>query len=120
MAERRVAPPEGFAEEVFDTIRPLSLNCREGAVLVAEGLRRAGADADERCGLLADRHEVFALRIPRCAGRRLAASFDLGARPGPAPVTIHGAVPARGACAAARRLATRHLRLTNPVWEGQK
>lgn len=107
---------EGHDTAVLDSIRSLSMVCKEGVFLLEEELGSNDPDLDERCGLLAGRHEVYALRIPGCRGQRLAVSIDLAASD-PSPATLHGAVPARDACASARRLATQQLAPLNPTWE---
>ena len=113
---RRVGLPEGREAEVLDTIRALSGQCRENVLMLEEELRSHDPDWSERCGLLDDRYEVYAARIPECRQARLALSIDLG-RGGRQAVMLHGAVPARAACRRARLLVTEHRHLRNPVWE---
>ena len=113
---REVTVAPRHEEDVLETIRPLSMQCREGVLMVEEELEANDPDIDERCGLLADRFEVYAVRIPGCRGFRLAVSMDLRSGSPPA-AALHGAVPARRACDAARRLATRHRDLIDPAWE---
>ena len=102
----------------MDSIR--SLKRREdklGVLMLEEELKTNDPDADERCGLLADRYEVFAIRIPGCTTHRLAASIDFkSGQPAP-PVMLHGVFRAQSACVQARRHAEQHRDLINPTWE---
>lgn len=109
---------------MFEAVSALPERCQLGVIMITEELSSNDPDIDvERCGLLADQHEVFALVIPSrprviptCKNHRLAVSIDL--KSGPPPVaTIHGIVPTQDAAEAARRLVTRHLSLVNPTWE---
>lgn len=103
-------------DEILASIRSLPMQCREEVLMIEQELESHDPDLDERCGLLADRFEVYAIRVPGCRRFRLAVSMDF--RSGfPPPVTIHGVIPARRACEASRHLATRHHTLINPSWE---
>lgn len=68
-----------------------SVDCVDGVDLLLEELETADPAAEERCGLLDGRHEVYTLRIPRYARMRLAVSIDRVGDLG--PVTVHGLVP---------------------------
>ena len=94
-----------------------SVECVDGVDLLLEELEAADPPAEDRCGLLDLRHEVYALRIPRYARMRLAVSIDRA--PGDlGPVTVHGLVASTARpCDAARGLAVRHLHLIAPAWE---
>jgi len=72
-----------------------SVECVDGVDLLLEELEAADPPAEDRCGLLDLRHEVYALRIPRYARMRLAVSIDRA--PG--------------------GVAERHLHLIAPAWE---
>ena len=113
-----VGPVEEVEDEVLETVRALSLDCLSGVELVLSELALAEPSLEGRCGLLADRFEIFAVRLPGCAAARLAIAVDLG-RP-ERPRIVLAAVPALSRrCETARRLATRHLRLIDPSWEPQ-
>ena len=93
------------------------VECVDGVDLLLEELEATDPPVEERCGLLAGRHEVYALRIPRHARTRLAVSIDR-APAGFGPVTVHGLVASTARpCDAARGLAERHLHLIAPAWE---
>lgn len=117
-ADRTVREAPGHEHDLLASIRRLSRACKEGVFLLEEELESNDPDLSERCGLLADRHEVYAIRIPGCRGYRLAVSIDLKSTK-PPPVTIHGAIQSQEACAVAGRLATAQLGLINPTWEMQ-
>lgn len=112
---RVVREAPGFTTEILNSIRPLSDVCKEGVFTLEEEWETNDPDVDERCGLLAVRHEIYSVRIPGCRGYRIAVSMDLGSKP--PPITIHGAIRSKGACMLAQKIATRHLKLINPSWE---
>ena len=114
---RRVEPVPAFAAEVLKDFEKPSTRCVTGAVFLLEELEQQDPDLEERCGLLADRHEIYALDIPRCAHLRLVVSLDTRQRR-PWPCTIHGLVrSADRPCESGRVRATRHLDLTHLSWE---
>ncbi len=122
--DRTVVEALGYEDEVYASVSALSERCQLGVIMIVEELKSNDPDVeDERCGLLADRHEVYAIVIPerptlfsRCKNHRLAVSIDLKSGPPPTAI-VHGVVPLQDACEASRRLATRHLGLVNPTWE---
>lgn len=116
-ARRRVAPVPEFEEAVLAELAAASVDCVDGVDLLLEELETGEPSADERCGLLDGRHEVYALRIPRYARMRFAVSIDR-TRGAFGPATVHGLVSSTARpCEASRALAERHLRLIAPVWE---
>lgn len=116
-ARRRVAPVPDAEDAVLADFHAAPDDCLDGAHLLLEELETQEPDLDERCGLLADRHEIYALRIPRCARLRLAVSVDRKAGDF-GPVTVHGLVASTARpCDAGRRLAETHFRLIAPAWE---
>ncbi len=118
MTARRVAPVPAFEEAVLAELVAASVACVDGVHLLLGELETQDPDPDERCGLLAGRHEVFAMRIPRCAAARLAVSVDRAGRGGFGPVTVHGLVSSTARpCEAGRRLAEAQLGLGAPAWE---
>lgn len=111
-----VAAVPDFEAAVLEDFMAASADCVDGAHLLLAELAVQEPDLDERCGLLGGRHEVYALRIPRCSRLRLSVSIDR--RLGDGAVTVHGLVPSTARpCDAGRRLAETHLRLTAPAWE---
>lgn len=112
---RRVAPPEGFDDTVAMEIADHDDDVQQEIFMLIEELEDTDPEVDERCGLLAERHEVYAMRVPGHRGKRLALSVDR--LPGSHRVLLHGIVPSHHACATARRLAVRQLRLIDPIWE---
>lgn len=115
--KRTVGPATGFEEEVLKDFLSPSTRCVAGADLLLEELEKFDPDLDERCGLLADRHEVYALNVTRCRHLALVVSLDIVV-PRPWPCTVHGLLPRSGLpCETGRQKAERHFNLTNPSWE---
>ena len=115
--QRRVEPVSAFADEVLQDFMKPSTRCVTGAHFLLEELESQDPDLEERCGLLDDRHEVYALIIPRCSHLVLIVSLDTKQRR-PWPCTVHGLVRSRKTpCDGGRSRATRHFALTNPSWE---
>jgi len=114
--DRLVTAPEGFLDALLDSIRALSDTCKENVLMLEEELVFNDPYLSERCGLVADRFEVFALTIPSCRGFALAVSIDLKSQT-PPPAMLHGAVATTGKCNHAMRLTIRHRKLVNPTRE---
>ncbi|WP_300031445.1 hypothetical protein [uncultured Roseobacter sp.] len=108
-------PPDHQAELV-DSMRHLSIPCRENILMLEKELRSNDPDTSERCGRLSGGCVVFAVVIPECKGHRLAVSLELAVS-GPPPLMLHGVVAARNACDAARDLVVRHRNLVEKEWE---
>lgn len=90
-ARREVAPPEGFEDMVLDEFRAASDACLDGVYMLLEELETLNPDPNERCGLLAGVHEVYAMNVPGCPRLRLLVSIDH--LTGPAqPCFVHGLV----------------------------
>jgi len=115
---RCVEPVAAFEDEVLADFRAPPVRCVEGVVLLLRELERHDPEPAERCGLLDDRHELYAIPVPGCGAYRLLVSLDTaGNRPW--PCTLHGLRPAaRNTCDTARTCATRHFGLIAPTWEG--
>jgi hypothetical protein len=114
---REVSPVPRFAEEILREFEEPPAACVAAADFLLEELERHDPDLDERCGLLADRHELYALRMPCCGRHMLIVSLDT-ARRRPWPCTVHGLLSSRvRPCEAGRARATRHLDLIDPSWE---
>ncbi|WP_298842273.1 hypothetical protein [uncultured Roseobacter sp.] len=103
-------------DDLVQSIRHLSIPCRENILMLEKEFRSNDPDASERCGRLAGGYVVCAVMIPECRGHKLAVSLDLAAS-GPPVLMIHGAVAAKGACDAARDLTIRHRNLDVTEWE---
>lgn len=112
-----MGPVEGWEDEVLQDFVSPGAECIEGAYFLLEELETADPDLKERCGLLADRYEVYAMGVPRCPHLTLAVSLDT-AGPRPWPCAVHGLLARRGqACDRSRRRAARHFDLIDPSWE---
>ena len=119
--ERIVDVAPSFRIEVGDTIGKLDITCGSGVFMLIEELKnpdpKIQPDVDERCGLLANKREIYALDIPGCDGFYLVISLDC-ADPLTGPVILHGAIAAKDqTCEVGRAIATRHFKLNNPIWE---
>lgn len=113
---RRVIAPDGFVDDLLDGIRQLSDTCKENVLMLEEELVFNDPYLTERCGLLADRFEVFAMTIPSCRRHAFIVSIDLKGE-NPPPAMMHGVLSSVGKCDHARRLTIRHRKLVNPLWE---
>ncbi|MBM9593302.1 hypothetical protein [Roseitranquillus sediminis] len=111
---RSVTAADGCDEEIYRALKGLSERCQENMIALAEELAQADPEAEERCGMLDGRHEVFALRASGCGRARLLVSVDT--RAAGRPVTIHG-IAGTDPCAAARALVSRHFNLRSAIWE---
>ncbi|WP_323796754.1 hypothetical protein [Nisaea sp.] len=118
MSEKRsVEPVPEFRAQVREDFVSPSVDCVAGAYFLLEELEERDPDLDERCGLLANCYEIFALAIPKCSEYALVVSLDIsGDRPW--PCVVHGLLRRNSsACDAGRRRATTHFKLINPSWE---
>lgn len=115
--KRKVAPLPAYEEKVLEAIATLTSACVDGIDMLLEELEDQDPDPDERCGLLAMRHEIFALRVPGCRRTGLVVSIDRG-EPEPASCTVHGLAQASALpCSLAYRMAREQLGLVNSIWE---
>lgn len=114
--DRPVLLPAGREDEVLASIRALSIECKENVLMLEMELRRHDPEAGTRCGVAGSDVEVFAVPIPSCREARLAVSVGYG-QGTPPPAMIHGAVPSRGACRQAQRIALRDRGLEGAAWE---
>lgn len=113
---RRVDAPDGYVDDLLDSIRQLSVTCQQNVLMLEEELVINDPYLSERCGLLDDRFEVFAMTIPKCRGYMFAVSIDLKEK-SPPPAMMHGVISSTGKCDTAKRLTMRHRKLVNPTWE---
>ena len=120
MKRRPVEPVAEFLNEILQDFRRPSSKCATGADLLLEELETQNPSLEDRCGLLADRYELYSLQVPDCPLLALIVSLDL-ASPLPWPCTIHGLLQSGArTCELGRGLATKHFKLTNPSWEPAK
>ena len=116
---RKVEPVPDFTAEVLESFKTPSAACVEGADFLLEELERSDPDLDERCGLLANRYEIYALKIPNCASHLLIASLDTAGKR-PWHCIVHG-LTGKGRnsrfCETGRKKAVRQFKLVNPSWE---
>jgi hypothetical protein len=114
---RKVEPVQEFEKEVLTDFSSPSVRCVEGADLLLQELEECDPDLNERCGLLANRYEIYAQDIPGCSTLKLIVSLDThGIQPW--PCKVHGLASRAGRpCEIGRSRAVRHLKLINPSWE---
>lgn len=91
---RAVEPVLDFHDQVLNDFRDASSPCVEGAYFLIEELETQDPDLDEKCGLLDDRYEVYALKVPKCSSLSLIVSLDTSQEE-PWPCTLHGLVRKR-------------------------
>ena len=114
---RRIGTLDANAAAFEAAFDGLSFDCARGVDLLLEELEDRDPDPSERLGRLADRHEIYALRIPGCRARVLIVSLDTRPPP-PWPCVAHAIVPAGPRRHdAARALAADHLDLALALWE---
>lgn len=114
-----VEPVPGHEAEILKEFTDLPLKCADGLEAMLDILAEQEPSPRDRCGLLADRHEIFAVPLPDCAMRRLVLSIDCKAKG--RPRAVHGTLPSSPhSCENGRLLATRQLALTGPAWEPQR
>lgn len=112
----RVTLPPGHEDEVLDSARRKGLDCRQNAAAVNDALKQGvEPDVEDRVGLLADRFEVYAMRLPGCAREAFVVSID---RRGVPTAMIHGFLAIGRAGHAARDAVIRHRGIAGaPSWE---
>lgn len=114
---RAVEPVPKFRDEVLKDFMAPSTKCVAGADLLLEELENNDPDPQERCGLLGDRYELYALTVPNCAQLALVVTLDTAKRR-PWPCILHGLLSHRGRpCDKGRQRAVKHLNLIDPTWE---
>jgi hypothetical protein len=114
---RVVEPVSGYRDEVLRDFETPPTACVAGADFLIEELEQNNPDLDERCGLLNDRYEVYAVRLPDCRSYVLVVSLDTSLVQ-PWPCTLHGLLPSDiRPCDVGRQRAAIHLNLINPSWE---
>jgi len=116
MAQYEVAPLPDYIDAILKEYEGLSLPCADGLHTMIERLGEREPSLRDRCGLMADRHELYAITLPDCPRRALVVSID--ARATPRPRVVHGTLAIAPELAArARDLARSQLGLINPTWE---
>lgn len=114
-----VAPVPGHEAQILKEFTDLTLKCADGLDAMLDILAEQEPSPRDRCGLLADRHEIFAIPLPDCAKRRLIVSIDCNAKG--RPRALHGTVASSShSCDEGRRLTTEQLALRGPLWEPQQ
>lgn len=114
---RSVEPVAKYRDEVLKEFEDPPTKCVTGADFLLEELEHHDPDPEERCGLLDNRFELYALRIANCAGLALLVSLNVSERK-PWPCVVHGLAERRHhPCEIARRKAMRHFDLVDPIWE---
>jgi len=114
---RPVEPVPKYRDEVLKDFNHPSAKCVTGADFLLEELEDHDPDLEERCGLLDNRIELYALRIPSCSHLALLVSLTVSEEK-PWPCVVHGLAESRSRpCEVARQKAIRHFGLIDPSWE---
>lgn len=116
MAEYEVEPVRGFETQILNEYKSLPVNCANGFAVLMDILGKNNPSTKNRCGLLNDRHEIYAIPLPDCQKRLMMMSIDT--KDTALPRAIHGVIAANDkACVQGAKLATRQYGLINPSWE---
>lgn len=114
---RPVEPAPKYRDDVLEDFKHPSTKCVTGADFLLEELEDHDPDLEERCGLLENRFELYALRIPNCSHLALLVSLTVSGKK-PWPCVVHGLAERHSRpCEVARQKAIRHFDLCNPSWE---
>ncbi|WP_417741016.1 hypothetical protein [Salipiger sp.] len=116
MSQFTVEPVPGYDDDILNEYNKLPLKCADGLEALIDSLERRDPSIRDRCGLLDDRYEIYAIPIPDCPRRCLVISIDIKDKS--QPRALHGTLLKNDTtCDRGRRLATRQLKLINPTWE---
>ncbi|WP_226582793.1 hypothetical protein [Acuticoccus sediminis] len=116
MAQFEVLPVPGYEDAILEEFRTLPLKCADGLDTMIGMLEDREPSVKDWCGLIAGRHELYAIPLPDCAQRRLIVSVRRTDRT--RPRTVHGTLPGgEYACSRGRDIAVTQLGLINPLWE---
>lgn len=116
MKIRVVETAPSFENEVVESVRALSIDAQQQAVVAYDTLWNGDPPLGCRCGLLDMRYEVFALPIEKNRDVRFVVSIDrnLDER---THVLLHGVLPTQNITDTSGQLVARHRKLINPLWE---
>ncbi len=114
---RKVEPVSGSQDEVLNDFVSASPDCCQGAWLLLEELETSDPVLEDRCGLLNNQYEIYAMPVPGCRSLSLVVSLDIkGAAPW--PCALHGLLSSRArVCDAGRQRAAAQFKLFQPSWE---
>lgn len=116
MPKHKVEPVPGYEDALLEDYAALPLPCADGFSSMIDILETQEPSVRDRCGLIADRHELYAVPLPDCGERVMLLSIDRKARA--RPRALHGTLPAsKSACDRGARIAIGQLGLVNPSWE---
>ncbi|SNR44422.1 hypothetical protein [Puniceibacterium sediminis] len=112
MTTYRVEPVPGYEDEVIVLFCGLPLKCADGFDSLLDVFAEREPGILYRCGLLADRYEVYAIDLPDCPELKMILSID---RREPSQPRV---VPTSDdSCNQGASLAIRQFGLINPSWE---
>lgn len=117
--ERTVAAVDAHEDEVLSDLEDLSADCLDAVDHLLGALETQPPALEDRCGLLDDRWELFAMRLPGCPRHRLLVAIDHRTEALPCIVLGVGQSLKRP-CDMARSRATKHFGLIDPVWEPRR
>lgn len=116
MSTYKVAPVPGYEDQILEEYARLSLPCADGFYNMIRILEHNEPGLNDRCGLIDDRFELYAIPLPDCVKRAMIVTVDR--KRTAMPRAIHGTVPRSSrACDRGAKLAIRQLGLVDPSWE---
>ena len=116
MPRYEVEPVPGCEDEILAEYAALPVACADGFSAMMDILGDHEPSLKDRCGLIGDRHELYAIPLPDCARRMMIVSIDRRSRA--MPRALHGTLPALGrVCDQGASQAIRQMGLINPSWE---
>jgi hypothetical protein len=116
MTDYKVEPVRGCEQQILKEYASLSVGCAHGFAELMDSLAKNEPSIKDRCGLLGDKHEIYAIPLPDCKDHLMIISIDRKSTS--KPRAIHRISPeGRKACDQGAGLAARQLGLINPSWE---
>jgi hypothetical protein len=116
MPDYEVEPVRGCEQQVLKEYGALSVGCAHGFLELMNALGKRDPNIRDRCGLLDDQHEIYAIPVPDCKDHLMILSIDC--KSAARPRAIHGILPVGSTvCNQGAGQATRQFGLINPSWE---
>lgn len=116
MARYKVEPVPGYEADVLADYTALPLRCADGFAVIMDILEENEPSINDRCGLIADQYELYAIPLPDCVKRAMIMSVDR--KDDTSPRAVHGTrVVSDTICDLGAQLAISQYGLTNPSWE---
>lgn len=118
MGQFEVSPLPDYEDELLEEYETLPLECAHGFSKIFDTLKASNPNLKDRCGLMSDRFEVFAIPLPDCMDRNMIVSIDT--KDTYHPRYVHGTlISSVNLFQNSARLAAKQFGLNNPTWEQQ-